>query len=163
MGPQSGSDLPPTCNATPPRTTQHVPLPSFHRCAETVRDWWIRLPYSGMRWYDGWLRSPSYSVFVGNIQHFDFAFSEGLGSRLTHYQPPSDCTGHCVNPIFRGFTVHTVLVNVRAPTMYTGVRVCGVVFTIFFSLPARPAIRSSSVATCTHGRTDTVAIRTRER
>ena len=29
-----------------------------HRCAVTVRDSWIRRLYSGMRWYDGWLRSP---------------------------------------------------------------------------------------------------------
>ena len=34
MGPQSGSDLPSTIHSTPPRTVPHVPLPTFHSCAE---------------------------------------------------------------------------------------------------------------------------------
>ena len=65
--PQSGSDLPSTFHATPPRTTQHVPPPTFHSCAECwpgsseARGYVGRL--SGMRWYDGWLHSPRFRAY----------------------------------------------------------------------------------------------------
>ena len=51
-----------TLHATPPRTVPHVPPSNFPQLcgvqAVTERDSWIRRPYSGMRWYDDWLRFP---------------------------------------------------------------------------------------------------------
>ena len=69
------------------RSTSNFP-PLCRVRGVTVRGSWIRRPYSGMRWYDGWRRFPASSSCVRREhQHFDnevdFAYSEGLGSRLT--------------------------------------------------------------------------------
>ena len=112
MGPQSGSDLPTTYNAT----VQHVPLPTFHRCAVTVRDSWLRRPYSGMRWYDGWLHSPISPSCVCWEQH-----STTRSTLLAQKALDRDCRtinrlravqGTASTRFFRGFTVHTDLVYV---------------------------------------------------
>ena len=114
MGPQSGSDLPSTFHATPPRTMPHVRSNFPPLCSDCAR----LVATSAIQWYTGMtagciLRGRDRLCLLGRPLH---------GSKLTQYARVwIRCTVCALasTRFFGDLWLHTVLVYVRAPTVCT--------------------------------------------